>query len=90
MATITYQADVAPHLQRALMYRRQRLQRWLRVHDYRQYDEDDYDPYRWAKTDDRLRLLAEVAGIIIFAARDMIFRWLKSDRLHGADCVRGS
>ena len=71
------------------MYRRQRLQRWLRVHDYRQYDEDDYDPYRWAKTDDRLSLLAEVAGIILFAARDMIFRWLKLDRLHGADCARG-
>jgi hypothetical protein len=69
------------------MYRRQRLQRWhaLHMHDYRRYDEDDYDPYRWAKTDDRLRLLAEVAVIIIFAARDTIFRWLKLDRLHGND-----
>ena len=91
VATITYQADVGPHLQRALMYRRQRLQRChaLRQHDYRRYDEDDHDPYRWAKTDDRFGLLMEVVAIIFFAAGDTIFRWLKLDRMHGADGAVG-
>ncbi len=86
MATITYVTDVAPHLQRALMYRRLRMQRLLALHehDYERFDEDDYDPYRWAKTGHRFSLLVDVVAIACFAAGDMIFRWLKLDRLHGA------
>jgi len=84
VATITYETDVAPHLQRGLMYRRLRMQRWqaLHAHDYDRYD--DYDPYRWAKTGQFFNLLAEVIAIACFAAGSEIFRWLKLDRLHGA------
>jgi hypothetical protein len=46
------------------------------------YDEDDYDPYRWAKTDHRFKLLAEVAAIVCLAAGDQVLNWLKSDRVH--------
>jgi hypothetical protein len=46
------------------------------------YDEDDYDPYRWAKTDHRFKLLVEVAAIVCFAAGDLALSWLKLDRLH--------
>ena len=83
MATITYQTDVGPHLQRALMYRRLRMQRWkvLHEHDYEHYEE--YDPYRWAKTGSTFRLLAEVVVIVCFAAGDMVFRLLKLDGPHG-------
>jgi len=86
VAAITYETDVAPHLWRALMYRRLRMQRWLALHehDYERYDEDDYDPYRWAKTGHRFGLLVEVVAIVCFAAGDLIFRWLKLDRLLGA------
>jgi hypothetical protein len=68
------------------MYRRLRMQRWhaLHEHDYERYDEDDYDPYRWAKTGHRLSLLGEVVTIVCFAAGDMISGWLKLDRLGGA------
>jgi len=45
------------------------------------YDEDDYDPYRWAKTDHRLKLLVEVAAIVFFAASDTVLSWLKPGRL---------
>jgi hypothetical protein len=75
VATITYEIDVAPHLQRSLTYRRLRMRRWHALH---QRD----DPYRWAKTGSRLGLLVEVAAIVCFAAGDMIVRWSRSVRLH--------
>jgi hypothetical protein len=34
VATITYKADVAPHLERGMMYRRMRMQRWQALHKH--------------------------------------------------------
>ena len=84
MATITYETDVAPHLQRGLMYRRLRMQRWQVLHERDYEDYDEYDPYRWAKTGLPLGLFVEVVAVVSFAAGSEIFSWLKLDRLHGA------
>lgn len=84
MATITYETDVAPHLQRGLMYRRLRMQRWQVLHkrDCRSYD--DYDPYDWAKTDKPFHLLMNVVALVCFAAAYEIVDGLKLNRVHGA------
>ena len=85
VATITYETDVAPHLQRALMYRHLREQRWqvLHQHDYERYDaydpyrDDAYDPYSWAKTAERYRSLATQArsGPVIPASPQFLDQW---------------
>jgi hypothetical protein len=93
VATITYETDVAPHLQRALMYRRLRKQRWqtLQEHDYEHYDaydpyrDDAYDPYCWAKTAGFFDLLIGLIAVAFFFIADSeIFSLFKLGRLHGA------
>jgi hypothetical protein len=81
MASLTYATDVAPHLQRALIYRRQRIQRFHALYAREGYNDDDYDPYAWVKTDSGIRLLMEALVILCSAAGDSISGWLRLGRL---------
>lgn len=72
MAVITYGTDVAPHLQRALMYRRRRVRRWELLHP--RYDCDDYDPYAWARKSRTIDLLAGLVAVAFLAVIDS-FGW---------------
>lgn len=74
MATLTYATDIAPHLERGLRFRRLRMQRWEVLHAR---DEDEYDPYAWAKTDRTFRLFFGVVAIVCYAIGSEIAVWLK-------------
>ena len=75
VATLTYATDIAPHLERALRFRRLRMQRWqvLHAHD----GDDEYDPYAWAKTDQTFKLFFGVVAIVCYAVGCEITAWLK-------------
>ena len=68
MAVMTYGTDIAPHLQRALMYRRRRLRRWELLHP--RFDRDDYDPYAWARASSIMDILVGLAAVAFFAVAD--------------------
>jgi hypothetical protein len=81
VATITYANDVAPHLQRSLMYRRLRLQRWQDLHsEYNRYD--GIDPSLSHKTAQFFNLLIEVVVIAFFVAGSRLVDQRKLSRLH--------
>ena len=88
VTVITYGTDVAPHLQRGLMYRRLRMQRRRVLHQhqcqsagaYDPHGDDSYDPYGWAKTGNRFKLLADLAAFLLFAAGTGIRNLFKSSR----------
>lgn len=68
MAVITYGTDIAPHLQRAMMYRRRRMRRWEVLHP--RYDCDDYDPYAWARAGSIMDILVGLTAAAFFAMTD--------------------
>jgi hypothetical protein len=74
VATLTYATDIAPHLQRGLQLRRLRMQRWQVLHAR---DEDEYDPYGWAKMDQTFKLFFGVVAIVCYAVGGEIAAWLK-------------
>ena len=68
MAVITYGTDIAPHLQRAMMYRRRRMRRWEVLHP--RHDCDDYDPYAWARASSIMDILVGLTAAAFFAVAD--------------------
>lgn len=82
MATLTYANDIAPHLERSLRFRRLRKQRWQVLHpQYHGFcDEDEYDPYRWAKTDRTVWLFFGVIALLCYEAGCEIIAWLRKKR----------
>jgi hypothetical protein len=76
VATLTYATDIAPHLERALRFRRQRMHRWQVLHA-RDACEDEYDPYAWAKTDRTFRLFFGVVAIVGYAVGCEMTAWFK-------------
>jgi hypothetical protein len=81
VAVITYGTDVAPHLQRALAYRRLRIQRWQALHRHDSKIYDAVDSSRWAETGQFFNLLIEVIAVAFFVAGCLVFEGLKLGRL---------
>jgi hypothetical protein len=78
VATLTYATDIAPHLERGLRLRRLRMRRWQVLHPHDGYnDEDAYDPYGWAKTDQTVKLFFGVAAILGYAIGGEMVAWFK-------------
>jgi len=50
------------------------MQRWQVLHAR---DEDEYDPYVWAKTDHTFKLFFGVVAILCYAAGGEMLAWLK-------------
>ena len=73
---ISYRTDVAPHLQRSLMVRRLRLQRWQVLHAADGHP--DYDPYDWAETARPFEVLAGLALLVWLLLADSEWvRWFR-------------
>jgi hypothetical protein len=73
VATITYATDVAPHLQRGLMYRRLRLQRRQFLHDHNCERFDAVDPSLSSQMGQFFNLLVEVVAVTFFVVGSMLF-----------------
>ncbi len=53
------------------------MQRWQVLHARELCDEDEYDPYRWAKTDQTFKLFLGVVAILGYTVGAEIAAWLR-------------
>jgi hypothetical protein len=85
VSVITYGTDVAPHLKRAMMYRRLRMQRWRDLHKHDHDRDGEFDPYSWAERAPIFDLLIGTVVLAYFLVADSaIFKQSKPVRLKTA------